>query len=140
MSDADSGQSDCVENDEVVYRRVPLKQGYSEPGGHITSANFRLRAKENGLSVYRARYRSREEVLNVPGFPPGSFVLVSALVGRIRSLTSSAEAQLFDVFPADDANENPGHAEIRRLEGGHITKAEASKLRDIFAESLGKSQ
>jgi hypothetical protein len=103
----------------------------------LTSANFRFRKGERGLSVYRARCRSADEVLKAAG--PGStqFFLVSATVGGIRRSPTST-GRRFDVVPDDGDGKNPGHAESRRPEPGPITKAEAYALRELFAESLNQ--
>jgi hypothetical protein len=103
----------------------------------LTSANFRLRKGERGLSVYRALFRSADEVLRAAGSSSTSFFVVSATAGGIRRVTT-ATGRAFDVIPDDEDGKNPGHAEIRRPESGPITKAEAYRLRELFVESLNQ--
>ena len=79
-----------IPDDEILYRRIPPGEKWFEPPDRITSANFKLRkkddgTKEEGLSVYRANVVSPAEVLCKPDAIPGSRV-AWARAGDIREL------------------------------------------------------
>ncbi len=137
MSGVDPSQSDYVDGDEVVYRRVPSEPPFHTPKDWLSTANFDLDSRRNelGISVYRSNYRSVEEVLAAPDALPGSFI-VSAMVREIRNLKNgNGEPLQLDVILADEDGANPGHAEIRTPVPGRLSRAARKALRDLFAKS-----
>lgn len=121
---------DYVDDAEVVFRRIPPGQPWFEAPDRMTTANFKTQAGETGLSVYRKKIVSADEVLAHSEAKPGSG-LASARAGDIRQVQNAAgEALNLDVV-ADDAN-NPGHAEIRPSAGGKLTQSAAKSLRKLF--------
>ncbi len=125
-----------LEDDETVYRRIPRWDGFFSPPDHVTTANFKLRPQEVGLSVYKASVRTPESVVVGIGSLATSFLL-RAKVRNIRGLQNTAhEALNLDVVevPVED---DPGHAEIRKTpSGSKITPSAAKALRDLFVKCL----
>lgn len=122
-----------LSDDEIVFRRIPPTQPWFEPPNHISTANFKLNARENelGLSVYRKAVVSAAEVLAKPDAIPGSLI-VQCTIGEIRALKNGkGELVQLDVIRVDDAN-NPGHAEIHGPMPGKLSDAAAKKLKDAF--------
>lgn len=123
--------SQPLSDDEVVVRRVPPGSRWFEFPDRITSANFKLRRGERGLSVYRLNVVSPQTVLNQPGAIPGSR-LGFATVGEIRRMTGSAGEPLgLDVVVVDD-EQNPGHAEIQGPSLGPFPRAALDSFKRLF--------
>jgi hypothetical protein len=119
-----------IADEELVDRHIPNAEKWFEPPDRMTSANFKLRKGELGLSVYRARLVTVGDVLSRLG-SAGSHVAQSQ-VGTIRSARNAAGDDLhLDVIAVDDET-NPGHAEIRGPQPGKIPAAAAKALRDLF--------
>ncbi len=115
--------ADEVADSETVYRRIPPSEPWLEPPARITSANFKLRPGETGLSVYRkSMVQDPQDILSMPEAIPGS-KLACARVADIRGIGLNVVP-----CPLPDA---PAHAEIRGPEG-KITRSHAKKLRDVF--------
>lgn len=116
-----------IADDEWVYRRIPPTEIYFQPPDRLTSANFKLRRDENGLSVNRASIVSAAAILALPSSIPGSRVAV-ARVSDIRRLTSGSGQPLnLDVIIVE-VDGIPGHAEII----GIRTDAAAKALCKLF--------
>ncbi|NQT40045.1 MAG: hypothetical protein HQ581_21310 [Planctomycetes bacterium] len=123
-----------VSDNEVLLRRIPPGAGWFEPPDYVTSANFKLRRDENGLSVYRQNVVGEQEVLNKPGAISGSFVL-KATAREIRGLQNAMGDPLgLDVVAVDDADD-PGHAEIRGPNPGKLSGGATKAIRNLFAGS-----
>ncbi|MBI1902815.1 MAG: hypothetical protein HYS13_17085 [Planctomycetia bacterium] len=119
-----------IADGEVVYRRIALCSPWFEPPHRLTSANFKLRAGELGVSVFRGSVVSAEQVLARLGAVLECRV-ACATVGEIRRLTNAkGEPFKLDVI-ADDATE-AGHAEIRGPTPGALTSAAAKALSRLF--------
>ncbi|MGH7137892.1 MAG: hypothetical protein ACREHD_19250, partial [Pirellulales bacterium] len=55
------GEYDPISDDEIVYRRVPVSQGWVTEHG-ISMNSFKPRPDDDtGISVYRARFLSVEQ-------------------------------------------------------------------------------
>lgn len=124
---------DRIDDDELVYRRVPPVTPWFEPPDQVSTANFKLdqRHGELGLSVYRASVVSAQEVLAKSDAIPGSHV-TRARVGDIRALVNGQQQPLqLDVIIVDDEND-PGHAEIRGPVAGRLAPAASKALRELF--------
>lgn len=137
MSDALPADETPIDDDEVVYRRIPPEPPFHKPENWLTTANFKLdhRRSEQGLSVYRSRIRSLEQVLDDPIAVPNSFA-VRATVGEIRRLANGKGDQLsLDVISCDEGGRNPGHAEIRGLVPGRLSSSASKALRDLFEKA-----
>lgn len=72
-----------IPDDEVLLRRIPPGERYFEPPNRISSFNFKLRKGEKGLSIYRERYITADELLKKQDAIPGSFV-VKATAKELR--------------------------------------------------------
>jgi hypothetical protein len=137
VSDALSADVTPIDDDEVVYRRVPPEPPFHKLDDWLTTANFKLdyRRNEQGLSVYRSCIRTLDQVLSEPSAVPNSFA-VSATVGEIRRLTNgNGDPLRLDVVPCDDGGSNPGHAEIRGPAPGRLSSSANKALRDLFKKS-----
>ncbi len=120
-----------IPDDEPVFRRIPPGTRWFAPPDRITSPNFKLREGEEGISVYRARVVSTEDVLRKPGVIPGSF-LIEATAGAIRQLTDARGEPLHLDVVAVAAENDPGHAEIRGLALQERSKPAADALKTLF--------
>ena len=122
-----------IADEEVVYLRIPDSSPWFESPDRITTANFKLSRKRGdlGLSVYRNKIVSLDDVIAKPGATPGCF-LTAATVGDIRGLTDGRGKPLcLDVVAVDD-DDDPGHAEIRGPEPGKLNRSASKALCDLF--------
>jgi hypothetical protein len=118
---------ETILDDEVLLRRIPCGKPWFEPPDRVSSCNFKLRKDETGLSVYRERLASADEVLKKPGAIDGSFV-VRATAGEVRQAKNGkGEPLKLDVISVNDESD-VGHAEIR----GHLTASAAESLKRLF--------
>jgi hypothetical protein len=95
---------DRIDDDELVYLRVPPVTPWFEPPDQVSTANFKLdqRRGDLGLSVYRASVVRPQDVLAKPDAIPGSRV-TQARVGDIRALVNGQNQPLnLDVIVVDD--------------------------------------
>lgn len=120
-----------IPDDERLFRRIPPGTRWFAPPDRITSSNFKLSEDDEGISVYRARIVSAEDVLKKPGAIPGSFV-TAAMAGTVRRLTdATGEPLRLDVVAVADEND-PGHAEIRGRALRERSKPGADALKTLF--------
>jgi hypothetical protein len=126
-----------IPDEERLFHRIRPGSTWFEPPDHVTSANFKIRKKEMGISVYRASVVSEDEVLQKPGAIPDS-IIVETTAGEIRKLTDLPGVSYnLDVIIVADEND-PGHAEIRG-EALHLHKNPIAKaLQKIFTLSNRK--
>ena len=120
-----------ISDDEVVYRRIPAGPPFVKPPDCMTTANFKLRPGEEGLSVDRASHVSIEEALQGHGALPDSR-LVRAKVFDIRRLCNGEGSPLNLDVVADPTEDNPAHALIITSAGKRFSKAVSKALRDCF--------
>ena len=124
-----------LSDDEIVFRRIPPTLPWFEPPDRISTANYKLNARENelGLSVYRKSVVSAADVLAKPDAIPGSLI-VQCTIGEIRALKNGkGELLQLDVIRVDDAD-NPGHAEVRGPMPGKLSDAATKRMRDAFRQ------
>jgi hypothetical protein len=120
-----------VADEEILFRRIPRGSQWFEPPDRISSFNFKLRPGEAGLSVYRQRVVTAEDVLGKPEAIPGSLV-AWATAGAVRALTNAKGEQLhLDVLIVGDEN-NPGHAEIRGPEPRKLSASASKALQKVL--------
>ncbi|MBN2290827.1 MAG: hypothetical protein JXM70_00290 [Pirellulales bacterium] len=120
-----------IADHEVLYRRIPPTERYFQPPDRITSANFKLRSGELGISVYRAVFVDAAGVLNKPGVTEG-YRIAYTTAGQIRAARNGKDEPLYlDVISVSDEND-PGHAEIRSPNIGKISSSAANALRKLF--------
>ena len=128
----ESGVSDQkLSDEEILYRRIPNGSQWLEPPDRLTSANFKLRRGESGLSVYRAGKVSKKEVLSGTTVRPDSLLAVTTVGDIRRAVDGRGERLCLDVVATDD-EEDPGHAEIRGPHSNRLSNAAAKAMKDIF--------
>ena len=128
----ESGMSDqSLSDEEILYRRIPRGSRWFEPPDRLTSANFKLRRGEPGLSVYRASIVSKEEVLTGTSVCPGSLLAVTTVGDVRRAVNASGERLGLDVVATGD-EDDPGHAEIRGPHSKKLSNAAAKAMKGIF--------
>lgn len=99
------GEYEPVSDDEIVYRCVPVSQGWVSEHGVSMNA-FKPRPDDDtGLSVYRARFLSVEQAAK--GISKYGYYVLALRAGDLRA----AEIEVVPK-PQDD---RPGHAEIPSL-------------------------
>lgn len=105
---AESDGTEPIDDDELLYRRVPVSMGwYSESG--LSPEAFDPRPDEHtGISIYRAKYKSLDEVAKGRG-KKGYFVAIFR-AGDLRQ-------QGIEVAPCPNTPEghDPAHAELPGL-------------------------
>lgn len=122
---------DRIADDEILYRRIPSGEKWFQPPDRINSSNFKLRADEAGISVYRASVVDAAAVLGKPEALAGSKV-ACATAGQVRAAKNGKGEPLhLDIVPVNDEND-PGHAEIRGPIAGTISSSAANALRKLF--------
>lgn len=94
-----------VADDEVLYRRIPVSMGWYSSAGLSPEAFDPRKDEISGLSVYRAKYKTLEEVARGKS-KQGYFVAVLR-AGDLRRLG-------IDVEPKPELDD-PGHAELPGL-------------------------
>lgn len=98
--------TDPIDDSEILLRHIPAGDPWQATGPKITSANFRLRAGESGISVSRANLTTPEQLLQRLGRDPASGSRVALInVREVRALGIA----VVPVPLSDDS----GHAEIR---------------------------
>jgi hypothetical protein len=101
---ADDG-TEPVADDELLYRRIPVSKGWYSEGGLSPEAFDPLKDENTGISVYRDKYKSIEEVAQGKS-KKGYFVAVFR-AGDLRE-------HGIEVAPRPESND-PGHAELPDL-------------------------
>ena len=105
---AESDGTEPIDDDELLYRRIPVSMGwYSD--GTLSPEAFNPRPDElTGVSIYRAKYKTLEEVAKGRG-KKGYFVAVLR-AGDLRQ-------HGIDVAPRPNTPDghDPGHAELPGL-------------------------
>ncbi|MBI4603645.1 MAG: hypothetical protein HY721_16960 [Planctomycetes bacterium] len=122
-----------VLDSEVLLRRIPPGEAWLEPPDRLTSANFKLdrRRNEQGLSVYREKLVTVEDVLKKPGAIHGSRI-AAATAGDVRALRNAEDQPLgLEVVPCEDATD-VGHAEIRGTQPGRLSASASRALSRLF--------
>lgn len=103
-----SGRIDPIDDDELLYRRIPVSQGWYNPGEceHPHPKAFNpLEHDTSGLSVSRQRFKSIEEASK--GLSPKGYYVAILKAGELRHAG-------IEVVPKP-LLEDPGHAELPSL-------------------------
>lgn len=96
---------DPISDDEIVYRRVPVSQGWVSERGVSMNA-FKPRPDDaTGISLYRARFVTLEQAAR--GLSKHGYYVLALRAGDLRAAGMEIVAK-----PQDDL---PGHAEIPSL-------------------------
>ena len=123
--------SEAVEDEEIVYRRVPAPH-WAGPEGQATPQAFipHKTADQDGLSLERAKYSSPERVAARKPDRPSYVVAL-----RVRDLREAG----LDVTPDPDMeHDNPGHCLIRGLRSEVRGSEETRELADLLAHRLSR--
>lgn len=127
MANADG--TEPVEDEERLYRRVPIHPQYFDHAvdAHPTPFAFRPRQEDStGLSVYRAKYKSMNEVAaNSRG---KRYFIAVMVVGALRARGIEVEPR---PLPQD-----PGHAEIPGLRYDNRSTQQAEEWQVALATAL----
>src|SRR5437879_3703895 len=96
-----SGQGDLVDNSEVIFRRIPKSMGWYDPKTNVVRPEaFNPRDVDViGISVYRAKHRSIEEVAR--GLSKHGYYVAVLEAGSLRA--AGIEIRV-------DDPDDPGHA------------------------------
>jgi hypothetical protein len=122
-----------IDDDEVLYRRIPPGKDWFAPPDRISTFNFKLDLNQNeeGLSLYRKNIVNASEVLQKSNAKAGSKI-AQATVGQIRSARDGKGNPLnLDVLQINDEND-PGHVEIRGSVLVEHPKTAAKALKKLF--------
>ena len=125
----DAGGTEPVEDNERLYRRVPIHPRYFDPAVDPQPTPFAFRPREEdttGLSLSRAKYKSLNEVA---ANPRGKRYYVAVLVaGALRARGMEVVAR---PLPGD-----PGHAEIPELRYDNRASQQAEEWQVALATEL----
>lgn len=116
-----------IEDWEGLYRRIPAKPKYFRPGASPSPLSFRPGPDDQtGLSVYRARYASPEQVA-AAGVGESYYVAVLK-AGDLRERS-------LHLVPKPEPD-SPGHAEIADLTYTNRREDRAEELQVLLALRL----
>ncbi len=100
-----------IDDDEILFRRIPVSMGWYADG-LLSGEAFEPRPDEySGISVYRKRFRSLEEVAQ--GKSKHGYYVVSLRVSNLRYAGINVEPRPAVLEGWDDA-----HAELPQLNAG----------------------
>jgi hypothetical protein len=119
-------ENDSISDDEIVYRRVPVSQGWVDERGVSMNAFKPRPDDETGISVYRARFLSLEDAAK--GLSKHGYYVLALRSGDLR-------AAGIDIVPKPEAD-LPGHAELPSL-AYHVPESDVSiQHRRLLADQL----
>ena len=128
---ADHDGTEPIEDDERLFRRVPVNPRYFDPAvdPRPTPLAFRPRNEDaTGLSLSRAKYKTMEEVA---ANPRGSSYYVAVLIaGELRARGIRVEP---NPVPGD-----PGHAELPDLRYDNRSTDQAEEWQVSLATELSE--
>ena len=115
-----------ITDDEIILRHIPGGPAFQQPPGpRITSANFRLRPGETGVSVSHAAITSPGLLFTIVG---GDLAAGSKLAA---ALVSDIQALGLVVVPCR-TDDDDGHAEIRSAATDLNKRSVARALAQLF--------
>jgi hypothetical protein len=117
--------TDPIDDEELLYRRVPASTGWYSPEAGLSPQAFapHKTLDATGLSVYRGKYKSVEDVAR--GRPGRSYYVAVLRAGDLR-------AKGIEVVPRP-APGDPGHAELCQLHSRNRKTAETLERQRILA-------
>ena len=116
-----------IDDDEILFRRIPVSMGWYA-NGLLSGEAFEPRPDEySGISVYRKRFRSLEEVAQ--GKSKHGYYVVSLRVSSLRYVGIHAEPR-----PQVDDSWDDAHAELPQQNAGNRKTNEAEELKSRLAE------
>lgn len=123
--------TEAIEDDEIVYRRVPVDH-WAGPDGEPAPQAFlpHRTADEDGLSFERAKYSTPEQVAARKPHRPSYVVAL-----RVRDLRRAG----LQVDPdPDPEHDNPGHCLMRRLRSELRRDSETRNIAETLAHELSQ--
>lgn len=116
-----------IEDDEILYRRIPVSKQWFD-GKTIYAEAFAPRSDEHsGLSLFRAKFRSLEEVAK--GKSKKGYYVASLSVAELRRAGIAVEPRPDTLEGWDDA-----HVELPELTAANRQTNEAETLQVQLAE------
>jgi hypothetical protein len=135
---ASQGGSEPIADHEILFRRVSRNSGWYDPQSDRPVAWEAFRPREddvNGLSVWRAKYRTPEEVAAAGARPRSVYYVLVLRAGTLRGAGVTVVAS-----PEVGA---PGHASLTNLSTdyyrGEEDKNRITHLADHIARELIES-
>jgi hypothetical protein len=118
--------SEPIADDEILYRRIPVSQGWVDEAG-VSPAAFRPHRNDTtGLSVYRAKYKPLETAAQGQS---ASGYYIAAFLAR------DARAYRIDIQPSPLADD-PGHAEMPSLTYDLRSSEQAVEQQRVLARKV----
>ena len=116
-----------IDDDEILYRRIPVSKDWYVNGVVYGEAFAPRRDEHSGISLYRERFRSLNEVAK--GKAPKGYYVASLRVSDLRKAGIIVE-------PRPDTPEgwDAAHVEIPGLNAGNRQTNEAEELQSQLAE------
>jgi hypothetical protein len=120
--------SEPIADDEFLYRRVPVSQGWFDQTCGLSSAAFLPHREwdQTGISVSRAKYKPID--IAARGQEGKSYYVAVLRAGDLRAHGISIVAQ---PLPTD-----PGHAELPDLNSGNRKSDATVERAQLLAETL----
>lgn len=116
-----------IEDDEIVYCRIPVSRDWYVDGVLYGEAFEPRKEEHSGISVYRKRFKSLEDVAQ--GKSRKGYFVVSLRVSDLRAGGIAIEPRPDTEDGWDDA-----HAELPGLNAGNRKTDEAEEFQAILAE------
>ncbi len=124
MSTAD--EADPIDDDEVLYRRVPVSMDWIDQHGVSAEAFAPRKDDSSGLSVYRARFLRLEDAAR--GASKKGYYVIELRAGDLKNAGIGVVPA-----PVDDTR---GHAEIPVLRYQNPESNASMELRQLLADKL----
>jgi hypothetical protein len=125
----DQDGTDAIADHELLYRRIPVSQGYYDPAVDPNPSPLAFKPTRDdtlGLSLYRAKYKTMEAAAQ--GRPGKSYYVAVLRAGDLRAVG-------IDVVPKP-LEGDPGHAEIAGLTYENRKRMPYFEWQTLLAEQL----
>lgn len=125
----DKEGDDPIADHELLYRRIPVSQGYYDPAVDLNPSPMAFkptRDDASGLSVYRAKYKTIEAAAQ--GRPGKSYYVAVLRAGDLRAIGIDAVPQPLEA--------DPGHAGIAGLTYENRKRMPYLEWQTLLAEQL----
>lgn len=124
-------ECDPITDDELLYRRIPVSQGWYDSEKKLSPSPKAFRPNEvrdkTGLSVFRAKYVTMTELTQNPS---GKQYYIAVLrAGDLRE-------HGIDVIPKPNPSSLPGHAELPSLRADNRKNDDAEETQLLLAQKL----
>ncbi|NQV25669.1 MAG: hypothetical protein HQ518_15025 [Rhodopirellula sp.] len=116
-----------IEDDEILYRRIPVSREWYVNGELHPEAFGPRKDEHSGISVYRKRFKSLEDVAQ--GKSRKGYFVVSLRVSDLKTCGITVEPR-----PEVEDGWDDAHAELPGLNAANRKTDEAEELQAILAE------